>query len=256
MICDGEWTCQQCRTYNEAGEGARLLAGFEGSEMWLDLVAVSERGRITKNARRQGLRYVAVPIWSRRPHVPMLAFLSTGPITEDSERIDDRDVFIEQELMPIRWETGSLSASRRFLPPARKARLWEAYSPGTSRRCWHLHQTRAEAAACGREMAQRIDGTPGGWQTRSTSEYRQLGRLRMLVVDLPPLLSGLGIDRRLTFWGDSQVVEIEAMEWDDPRFVELRTRAEWAPPPRARPDWEPPPFKLPLQVGTTGEMIG
>ena len=105
-------------------------------------------------------------------------------------------------------------------------------------------------------MAQRIDGTPDGWQTRSTSEYRQLGRLRMLVVDLPPLLSGLGIDRRLTFWGDSQVVETEAMEWDDPRFVELRTRAEWAPPPRARPDWEPPPFKLPLQVGTTGEMIG
>ena len=242
FLFDQGWDClDDCRPHLEKKEGTRILAGFEGHEMWVTTVAEEERHRISRAAKRAGVSYVAVPVRGGR------ILLSTGPLAmadQPSELVETPSWFVTQTMMKLRW-LGALSASRGLLPPARKeSGLWEAYHPGTALRCWHIHEPESDAKECASER-NTSDGVTTGWFVRSTSVWRRVGRFEVTGSELRSLADSYGIKTSVDTYSDQDLLTLEPMSWEDQRFVRLRQNAGWTPP---HDNFLPPPLEMAMTV--------
>jgi hypothetical protein len=262
VIFDGKWDCPQCRPFNQAREGKRLREGLRAhrDNLWLSVFPSAGREAAVAAATSQGLAYVALPITGDET-----ALLTVGPLVGHSEKVTDLDGLAEA-LMRCRWTQHHLAASRGLLPPTREYHLWEAYHRGTGRRCWHLHPTREKARECAQATGASVDGTAKGWYLRGVSPRRSLGRVGVTAEHLRWLLN----DQKIKHWaettpptGDADdtpeehrtLIRFEAMDWDDPRFRNLRDMARWKPPRGASENWEPPPFRFTLRVTRRGDLL-
>lgn len=253
---DNKWDCPGCREFKEFREWTRIEVGFQGEDMWVTVGDADDREVLAALARSQGHPYVALPIMGDQ-----VVVLTTHKITEVTEKVLWPFDFIKNTVMKVRW-VGAISSSRGFLPPAREPPpFWEGFHKATSRRCWHVHDTKGEAKACAVDTGQRLDGASTGWYTRSCSEWRRLGTLRTNSDQLERIIN----DLKIKSWrgpghpGDNEntLLNLEAMEWDDPRFVLLRDQAKYRPPRRRAGPFQPPPFAITVQIDVrTGQVAG
>lgn len=252
---DHMWECLDCRPFKEAKEGRRIVQGFGDQPMWVSVFKAHDRSRAVRTARDRGYGYVALPIGFGNE----IVLLTTESMFEDGagcQRVRDIEQFVKEAVMPLRW-AGSLSSSRRFLPPARDHRYWEAHHPGTGRKCWHAHETKEDAKLCAIETGERLDGTPKGWYVRGCSEWRMLGRIGVTGDRLAELLHEVGISSWSNMSSDSRAdldptyVEFGPIEWDDERFVILREKADWVTPA----GFHPPPIEVTIRIDTDARRM-
>jgi hypothetical protein len=251
---DFKWSCEKCRPFKERAEGRRVIEAFDGRDMFVGVVDLSEREAVGRLANDTGAPYVFLPITNGLGVV-----LSTLEMAQNLELVEFQGWFVERTVMKARAD-GSLSSSRGFLPPAREYKFWEAHHPKTARRCWHAHDSDLGARQCAHDTGMALDGTKKGWYVRGCSPWRQLGTLGKRGDELREILDRL----RIKSWMETAPSEdgepqlrIEAMEWDDPRFVRLRERANWKMPGKAGNRWTPPPFTVEVRLNVdVGKMAG
>lgn len=244
---DHRWSCPECRVYKEEQEGGRIVKAFGGHQMWLTVVR-GTRGEATRAVAQPGVRYVMLPLDGSSLWVA----LTSGSVGCDSVRIDedDKGVFVRGTLMPMRWE-GTISSTRGFLPPAREYDYFEAYHKDTRRRCWHLHESREEAAEC--PVPLELDGERRGWYVRGCSANHRVGRVKVHGDALVDILQTCRLGFVETHQGEGTVLVLDPVRWDDDRFRRFLAMAQWEPP---HPGFQPPPLVVRVQVDTLRGRMG
>lgn len=245
---DGNRLCPECGPRIAQAEVERYLEGFGTRDVWVDVVRARQVDSAVRSLRQRELLYVAVPVFRG-----WAVILALGPWTIHSLKVENLRRLLSDLVMPSRV-TGRrrLRSSRGLLPAARPSKLFEAFSPGTSRRCWHCHPTKDAARECAHTHEARDGG--GGWQVRPTSEFRDLGTLTR-PWGLREQLDAV----RVKHWqdpSDDDRIVTEPLRWNDPRFVEFRRLAGWRKPGRARDDWLPPPLAIQMTITVAGDMTG
>lgn len=120
--------------------------------MFLDLVPTSHKRRTTDRLGRREIDYVAIPLLGKT------AFLTTAPGTPNAARVQVEDqAWLVEKLLNLKLGRRRISYSDDFLPVV-DAEAYEAFHKGSSRRCGHVHSTRAEAQGCSVATGLELDG--------------------------------------------------------------------------------------------------
>lgn len=257
FLYDYSWTCEVCREHKEEKEGERFVRAFRSREMWVTVLSSEgDRRRLQERCSTLAVCYAVVPIWTRQ-----LVALTTGAI-DDTSGLIEHHYEVERLVMRHRWVGKKLPSGRRpglssthgFLPPAREYEHFEAYHKQRGVRCWHLHEDKAAARACAKEMPIFYPDMASGWYGRPTTPWHRVGRLSLTGPALLAILDDCGIS--YTPYRAKKVASLllEPLTWDDPKMERLLVEAGWTPP---REDFQIPPIELEFRVAVRhGRLSG
>ena len=257
---DDGWKCYQvCRSIKITQTAKQIMADFAGRSMYLEVIDKTNNEAARKRAQRIQVDYYRIPVGSHT------ALLLDGPLTENSEVVDDRREVV-RSILELK-ENGNVSRTKGFRDTENdgeaetkadaeteriaSTQYWEGYHLGTSRRCGHLHDEKQHAQECAHTTGWRIDGSIHHWYARRTSGFSLLGSLGVSdTVQLLTILDNLKIGYeewkgRITF---------DPISWDDQRFIEFRLQARWKRPPRAGEGWTPALYPVEVSISGIGAL--